>query len=111
MHYKNGRLAREGDIVYGKSYNRVGERVGVMAIIKPGQESCNCVVAFSLSVLPIGYSDFVMSTKRLDNGACDLDYSQVDNYLHIDDYLASLLPQVIQGDQVPEVISGEASTK
>lgn len=46
-HYKDGTLAKEGDIVRGIPYNTQGkEVVGVIFDINPAEETCNCKVAF-----------------------------------------------------------------
>src|SRR4051794_25616315 len=51
MHYKDGQLAANGDLVVGTSYNRKDVegkplvQVGVIFDINPAQTSCNCKVA------------------------------------------------------------------
>jgi hypothetical protein len=45
-HYKDGTLAKDGDIVKGKPYNTYREVVGVIAAINPGEDTCNCLVLF-----------------------------------------------------------------
>lgn len=58
MHYRDGTLAKVGDIVRGKGYNvkdeqgNLKEIVGVMVRIKPGT-SCNCEVAHTIIGKPI----------------------------------------------------------
>ncbi len=46
-HYKDGTLAKEGDVVKGIPYNQNGkEVVGVIVAINPGIDVCNCQVVF-----------------------------------------------------------------
>lgn len=44
MHYKNGRLAKDGDPVICKGYNGL-ITVGKVYNLTPGTETCNCSVA------------------------------------------------------------------
>lgn len=44
MHYKNGRLARNGDTVIGKPQFVPAPIVGIIQDINPGSTSCNCTV-------------------------------------------------------------------
>lgn len=47
-HYRNGVQAKEGDLVFGVTYNLHGRHiVGTMLEIIPGTDSCNCRVAFA----------------------------------------------------------------
>lgn len=46
-HYKDGTLAKDGDVVKGIPYNTLGkEVVGIIMNINPGEETCNCLVVF-----------------------------------------------------------------
>jgi hypothetical protein len=45
-HYKDGTLAKDGDVVKGKPYNTPREVIGVIAAINPGVDTCNCLVFF-----------------------------------------------------------------
>jgi len=46
-HYKDGTLAKEGDVVKGIPYNTQGKVVvGIINNINPGEETCNCMVSF-----------------------------------------------------------------
>ena len=44
MHFKNGREAREGDLVIGKSQYSPTVTVGIMVDINPGCTSCNASI-------------------------------------------------------------------
>ena len=44
MHYKNGREARNGDLVIGKPEYGPGVIVGIVQDINPVADKCNCVV-------------------------------------------------------------------
>jgi hypothetical protein len=103
MHYKNGRLAKIGDIAVGTTYNRKGVQVGVITSITPGTETCNCHLTTSFDFLVVGYNNSsVLAPKRLDaTNGFDYDYTEVRNLLHIEDHLKSLQPiQLVAGHQV-----------
>lgn len=51
MHYKNGREAKEGDVVVYLDEYKKKAKVGQVWSITPGSESCNCQVA---QVIPGG---------------------------------------------------------
>ncbi len=46
MHYKDGTLAKVGDMVKGKTYNQPNVIAGTMVSITPGHDSCNCKIAY-----------------------------------------------------------------
>src|SRR5260370_37979323 len=45
-HYKDGKKAHVGDLVFGKPYNTTEEVVGHLAEITSNAEACNCKVVF-----------------------------------------------------------------
>ena len=44
MHYKNGRVAKNGDYVIGKPEYAPSVIVGIIQDINPAADQCNCVV-------------------------------------------------------------------
>ena len=74
MHYKNGREAKAGDPVIGKTYNRVGTQIGKIISINESSTTCNCTMAIIGDVL-----------RPLQE-----EYTQCDCLFHADDAYASI---------------------
>ena len=52
MHYKNGREAKVGDLVIGKTYNTQNRTIsGTIISITPGPDACSALVAFNELIL------------------------------------------------------------
>lgn len=76
MHYKNGREAKEGDIVIGLTYNKTGVQVGRVVSIRTSpnpEEVKNCNV--TLMMLPPQNNPHWNPSE----------YSQCDWLLHVED--------------------------
>ena len=71
-HYKDGTLAKVGDLVKGKSYNEGASGiVGTVIQIRQDTDTCNCVVAYT-DVLDLDKLDTVwtnFSTGQMWNGS------------------------------------------
>lgn len=75
MHYKDGTEAHVGDVVRGKTYNRIEEVVGVLLDITPGSETCNCRVSTGAAKF-IGYLNaelpgILLKFPQYDYSQCD----------------------------------------
>lgn len=105
MHYANGREAKVGDLVVGKTYN-TGERkiAGVLLAITPGPDSCSAEVGFLHVIAP----DLVAMPERVvaiqgdsHHGAAGRHFATVyrhdsthcANLLHVDDVVMEAAPQ------------------
>jgi hypothetical protein len=52
MHYRNGREAKVGDRVVGRTYNEKGQVAGTLISLTPGQDSCSAKVGY-LELVPL----------------------------------------------------------
>jgi hypothetical protein len=95
MHYKNGREAKVGDPVVGKTYNTGSATIsGTLISLTPGADSCSCEVGY-LVVQPEGSREdrpvrLAGSEKHGGGGprvvtGFRFDYSQCSNLLHAED--------------------------
>lgn len=94
MHYKNGRQAKIGDIVYGSVQNQPSKAY-LVTQGWPGATSCNIGVSDDISFL---------SASGLSLFAPKLYYMVTSSdFLHIEDYLATLIPRVVEGEAIPSI--------
>ncbi len=101
MHYKNGREAKVGDLVIGKTYNTGGKTItGTLISLTPGPDSCSCEVGY-LAVQPAENAlernpvRICGSEKHGSDGprvvtSFKVDYSECKNLLHADDVPTTL---------------------
>lgn len=105
MHYKNGREARVGDQVVGKTYNRKDPVAGTLVTLTPGEDSCSAKVGFltmrTFSEMTRGNDDkpfcipysvvAVQGTEQHGAGGVwaltsyEEDYTECGNLLHVED--------------------------
>ena len=118
MHYKNGREAKVGDLVVGKTYNTNGVTIsGTLISLTPGPDSCSCEVGY-LAVVPVdapmpSYEKPVRIAGSENHGNAGArvvvqyksDYSECRNLLHADDVLKAL-PAEVPDSSKTEVGSG-----
>jgi hypothetical protein len=95
MHYKNGREAKVGDLVVGKTYNTSGKTIsGTLISLTPGPDSCSCEVGY-LVVQAVELREAnpvrVAGGQQHGNGGDRVsvgfrsDYSECKNLLHAED--------------------------
>lgn len=99
MHYKNGREAKVGDPVVGKTYNTQGATIsGTLISLTPGPDSCSCEVGYLAVQEAEAREDrpvrLAGSEQHGNAGARVVvgyraDYSECKNLLHAEDALAA----------------------
>ena len=100
MHYRNGREAKVGDLVVGRTYNVMGLVAGTLVSLTPGLDTCSAKVGFvktvllkeAQSVLSGAPHLAVLQGTQQHGGAGPLavsvyseDYTEAGNLLHADD--------------------------
>jgi hypothetical protein len=98
MHYRNGREAKVGDPVVGRTYNRKGLQAGTLVSVTPGPDTCSAMVA--VIVVKPGATPLAWGTNKpvhvmgvshhgsqepLAAQVHDMDYTECKNLLHADD--------------------------
>lgn len=101
MHYMNGREAKVGDLVVGKTYNRPGIISGTLVSLTPGNDSCSAKVGFLSTKIINSINNFyeisckssvkIQGTEQHGSAGTlavtfyEEDYTEAKNLLHAED--------------------------
>ncbi len=121
MQYMNGREAKVGDRVIGRTYNRQDIIAGTLVSVTPGPDSCSAKIGFLRLVTPVpaGYQvhsgGVVMIQGTEQHGAAgekaatvyEEDYTECKNLLHSEDALG--LSQMMMARNKEEAAAREGT--
>ncbi len=105
MHYKNGRLAKAGDLVRGRGFNVPREVEAIVLGVTPERGTCNLRVAYLGKDL-VDLGNLIgrrnVETEALVEACVRQEYGDAANFLAIDPQTGA----VLEPDPTPEVQQG-----